>query len=505
MSQNVHRTSNSIEHYEVDVEKPTNDASINQAGTRAEYTDVWSTRLLKYGVEARGIFPVQIEDRTDTQFSKIFFIWFTMNFNILSLSAGTLGPAAFGLGLRDSCLVILFFNMLCCALPAYLTTWGPKLGLRQMVQARYSFGYFGVVIPCIFNLIGMCGFSILNSILGGQTLSAVSGGGLSWTVGIVIIVIVSLLISFCGYKVLNWYERVAWVPVLIIFIIALGVGGKHLTDPPPAEPASASVILSFGATIAGFVITYAPLGSDFTSYFVPNVSSTKIFFYSYIGFLLPIISLQCLGAAIAINAPLVPAWEAGFGDSQNIGGLLAAMLKPTGGFGKFLTFLLSLSVTGNIAATFYSISLNIQVFVPWLVVVPRYVFSVLATAVVMALAIVGSHRFYATLTNFLGLIGYWASAYGAIILIEHFVFRRNNFASYDISQWNQPRQLPTGIAALAAGAMSVGLIVPCMDQVWFVGPIAEHTGDIGFEVAFVISGILYIPFRWLEVRIRKRI
>lgn len=124
---------------------------------------------------------------------------------------------------------------------------------------------------------------------------------------------------------------------------------------------------------------------------------------------------------------------------------------------------------------------------------------------VMALAIVGSHRFYATLTNFLGLIGYWASAYGAIILVEHFVFRRNNFASYDISQWDQPRRLPTGIAAIAAGVMSIGLIVPCMDQVWFVGPIAAHTGDIGFEVAFAISGIAYVPFRWLEIRIRRKV
>jgi hypothetical protein len=57
------------------------------------------------------------------------------------------------------------------------------------------------------------------------------------------------------------------------------------------------------------------------------------------------------------------------------------MLRPTGNFGKFLTVLLSLSVTGNIAATFYSVSLNIQVFIPWLVIVPRYVFSLLATAV----------------------------------------------------------------------------------------------------------------------------
>jgi len=124
---------------------------------------------------------------------------------------------------------------------------------------------------------------------------------------------------------------------------------------------------------------------------------------------------------------------------------------------------------------------------------------------VVPLAIVGSHKFYNTLTDFLGLIGYWASAFGAIILVEHFLFRQGDFASYDLQHWNLPQRLPTGIAALAAGIASVGLIVPCMDQAWFVGPIAESTGDIGFEVAFCISGILYVPFRWVEIRIRKTV
>lgn len=82
---------------------------------------------------------------------------------------------------------------------------------------------------------------------------------------------------------------------------------------------------------------------------------------------------------MAINAPLVAVWDTGYADG-NVGGLLEAMLRPTGNFGKFLTVLLSLSVTGNIAASFYSISLNIQVFIPWLVIVPRYILSVLATA-----------------------------------------------------------------------------------------------------------------------------
>lgn len=42
--------------------------------------------------------------------------------------------------------------------------------------------------------------------------------------------------------------------------------------------------------------------------------------------------------------------------------------------------LLALSVMGNIAATFYSISLNLQIIFPILVRVPRYVFSIVGTA-----------------------------------------------------------------------------------------------------------------------------
>ena len=46
----------------------------------------------------------------------------------------------YGLSLRDSALVILFFCLLTTTAPAYLSTFGPKTGMRQMVQARYSFG-----------------------------------------------------------------------------------------------------------------------------------------------------------------------------------------------------------------------------------------------------------------------------------------------------------------------------------------------------------------------------
>jgi purine-cytosine permease-like protein len=120
---------------------------------------------------------------------------------------------------------------------------------------------------------------------------------------------------------------------------------------------------------------------------------------------------------------------------------------------------------------------------------------------ILPLAIVGAHRFYDTLTDFLSVIGYWASSFAAIMLVEHLYFRRASFANYDVAAaWNTPRLLPPGIAALSAMVLSMGLVVPGMAQIWYVGPIGEKTGDIGFEVAFFLSGLLYFPLRTIEKR-----
>jgi purine-cytosine permease-like protein len=91
------------------------------------------------------------------------------------------------------------------------------------------------------------------------------------------------------------------------------------------------------------------------------------------------ITLECLGAAAAISAPSVPAWNIGYTDG-NVGGLIYAMLSPTGKFGKVLMVFLSLSVTAHLAPSTYSACINLQALIPPLVVVPRYVLSVFVTA-----------------------------------------------------------------------------------------------------------------------------
>jgi purine-cytosine permease-like protein len=88
------------------------------------------------------------------------------------------------------------------------------------------------------------------------------------------------------------------------------------------------------------------------------------------------------------------------------------------------------------------------------------------------------------------------------IFVEHLYFRGGKLSLYDTQSWNIPSQLPLGAAALGACALSFALVIPSMSQVWYTGPIARKTGDIGFEVAMAITALLYIPLRHLEKRWR---
>ncbi|KAL2179068.1 permease for cytosine/purines, uracil, thiamine, allantoin-domain-containing protein [Thermothelomyces heterothallicus CBS 202.75] len=450
-------------------------------------------------VEVRGITPIPVKERTVEKTVNVFTLWWSMNTNILGITFGMLAPA-YGLNLRNSALVILFFTLLTTLLPAYLSTLGPKIGMRQMLQARYSFGRYLVSVPVLLNLATLTGFCVIMAVVGGQCLSSVADGNLSVTVGIVITAILTLGISFCGFTVLHNYERYAWIPAIISIVVAVGTGGMELRNQVSYDaPPSAASVLSFGMIVASYMVPWACLASDFTTYLKPDTSSTKIFTYSYLGLAVPTILLMTLGSAIGNAIPNVPRWQAAY-DETLVGGVLAAMLAPAGGFGKFLVVLLSFSLLGNLAATSYSVTLNLQLLVPALVRVPRYLFSVVFAAVVIPVAIRAAGDFFVNLENFVALIGYWSSAFLAVVLVEHFAFRGGDCAAYEADAWNDARRLPWGAAALAAGALSFGLVVPSMAQVWWTGPIAETTGDIGFELAFFVSALLYLPLRWLEKR-----
>ncbi|KAH9947892.1 permease for cytosine/purines, uracil, thiamine, allantoin-domain-containing protein [Amylocystis lapponica] len=470
-----------------------------------------ATLLSQWGVETNGIAPISPEQRTDPRLYQMFLIWFSGNVNILTLTSGTVGPAFYGLGIRDSLLVILVVDIFTWAIPAYFSVFGPKLGTRAMVQARFTWGYYGAIVPSVLNVLSLQGYLILDCIVGGQTLGSVSPH-LNASLGIVIIGLTSLVVTFCGCQFLHWYETVVWVPNVVAFVVMLGVGGKHLVDTPlyGPTPASVSAIMTFGATLAATNVSWATLTPDYGVYHSKDASTLRIFVYSYLGFIVSSVPAHMLGASFTAAASYVPAWGAGLGNGNDIGGLIAAVLGPAGWFGKLLLVLLALTAPSQCAPTMYTACTSLMTVAPALARVPRSVMAVISTAILIPVGIVGSTTFYSTFVDILSLIGYWLGPHCAITLVEHLVFRKHRWSSYTVMEaWDCPRHpnLPRGYAALGTFVVCVGLIVLCMQQEWWTGPIARRgTGDLGMLIGFISGLGIYLAARaaerWWQIRRR---
>jgi len=460
--------------------------------------------------EWTSIEPVQPEDQVQTNYLSVAALWFSANVNVLTFSTGMLAPSM-GLSLMASLWTILAFVLACSIAPAYFVTFGPKFGLRQIVQSRYSFGYFGasvVALLCAASLIAYC---IINSILGGTTLTAVSSNGsLSPTVGIVIIAVLSFAVSFCGYRVLHFIESFIWFPTLICFILLTafaGTGANGLHRDADEPKTSARAVLAMGCTIAGFQLSWAGAASDVSLYMYRDIDPKKLFIPVYLAFTLSVTPLMMLGAAFASSAQHIPSWHHAMQemDESNAPGPLFVLILAgrTGNFGKFLTVLLSLSAMGNIMTSIYSFGINCQTMLPFLTVFPRFIFSIVALAIFLPLAIVVSHKqtILETLNDFVSVIAYWSALYVGVVAADHCVMRRCRYDSYDLSAWNDWNRLPPGFAGLGSAILALGLVIPCMDQSWYSGPLAKHSGDLGFEVGLVLSFVLYCILRPIERRL----
>ena len=93
--------------------------------------------------------------------------------------------------------------------------------------------------------------------------------------------------------------------------------------------------------------------------------------------------------------------------------------------------------------------------------------------------------------------------------MEHVVFRKGQFSSYKVEDWDTPSLLPIGAAAIFAAACGVAGAVIGMNQIWFAGPVAlgidpDVGADLGFELAFAFTGLAFLPARWLEKKMSGR-
>ncbi|KAJ4481921.1 permease for cytosine/purines, uracil, thiamine, allantoin-domain-containing protein [Lentinula aciculospora] len=475
---------------------------------RSKFAKLWEIVefLDNYGVEARGIERVPPNERTQTSPLAAFWMWLAANMTISTFSIGCLGNSIFYLGLKDAALTIIFFNLLCTLPVAYFSTWGAKLGLRQLTLSRFSFGYFTSQFPIILNCIACIGWSVVNSIVGAQTLRAVSTTHqIPTAAAIIVIAIGTMIVSFMGYRVVHLYEQYAWVPVAIIFTIYLGQIARFTeSDFGGSGTVEAGDVISFGATVAGFALGWTSLAADYTVRMPEDMSSVKIFFWTYFGLNVPLILVETLGAAAMSTFNQKTTWADAYAENS-VGGLLGAGLAgPMGGFGSFLLVIMALSIIANNIPNMYSLALTFQNIHPYAQAIPRIFIVVVGSVVYIILAIAGASHFEEWLETLLNILAYWLAIFSTILIEEHLIFRRGKWLNYNPEDFSDWRKLPLGVASFIALVCGIAGAVLGMAQTWYIGVIGamigdpEFGGDIGFELSFAFSAIVYPPLRWIE-------
>lgn len=448
---------------------------------------------------------------------------------VSSFAIGLLGQKIFFLGFVDAILTCLFFNMLGVISVCYFSTFGPRFGLRQMVLSRYWFGWYGVKLIAFFNVLACIGWSSVNSIVGAQLIHAVNND-VPGFVGIIIIALCTLGVTFFGYKVVHVYEFWSWIPTFIVFLIILGEfahSGDFVNIPMGVGVSEMGSVLSFGSVVYGFATGWTSYAADYTVYQPRNQSRWKVFVSVWIGLMVPLLFTEFLGIAIMTATTINDGnnrYMEGY-SASGTGGLLAAVLfPPLGNFGKFCLVVLALSIIANNCPNIYSVALTMQVLGRWTQRVPRFIWTALGTGVYIAIAIPGYSHFEEVLENFMNFIGkppstatyfsmyiltcfpgYWLAIYEGIAFSEHLIYRRS-MSAYDPTVYDQPSQLPPSFAAIFAFCCGIAGMVTGMSQVWFVGPIALHAGqapfggDVGFELGFAFAFTSYAAARYFEKR-----
>ncbi|OCT50231.1 Purine-cytosine permease FCY21 [Cladophialophora carrionii] len=461
----------------------------------------------KLGVESEAIDRKRAEDKKPVRWHEqltMALLWASGTMNTSCFATGFLSWE-FGLSLKQSIPIYVLASMLGGAVTGYCATFGAATGLRQISVSRYSFGWWPNKLIAALNTVQQIGWAAVSCITGGLALNAVADGHVSLVLGIVILAIVALAISFVGLNAILVYERYAWFIFFVIFMIIFGETGRHADNTTPSSLHGADLsgtVLSLVAIVYGSSASWCTMASDYYVHYPARVSRVKVFLMTMFGISIPTSIGMVAGAVVASALNNKPTWEAAY-ENQGLGFLIQTMLHPRG-FAKFLLCLLVLSGINTNVISIYSAAISCQQFARPFARVPRFIWTFLCFAAILGIAVGGREQLNTYLVNFLSLLGYWCTSYFVILFSEHVVFRKRDFANYDLDGWNDPTRLPLGVAAGTAFALGIVAWVMGMVETWYTGPLGKligaYGGDVANEFAFVVTAVVYTPARYLELK-----
>lgn len=478
--------------------------------------DIYSNIMQMFHGETRGIERIPEEEKTQTSLYSCATMWASANLVIATFALGALSYPVFGLDFGTSFLTIFFFSILGGIPVAFFSVFGARFGLRQMVLSRFLIGNVGMRIFAAINCVACVGWGAVNIMSSAQILHIVNNGACPPWLGCLILVILTILVTFFGYNAIHNVEKWSWIADLAVFIaiIARFAMDDVFLDGIYDEAGNYETwgsgttftgdVLSFGGTIFGFAAGWTTYAADYTVYMKSDSNPYKIFFFVLAGLCVPLIFTLALGAACITGVKTSTRYSDYYTDSS-VGGLVYVILvdESLHKFGEFLCVIIALSTVCNNIPNMYSIALGAQALWSKFAKVPRVVWTLVGNGLTLAICIPGYYHFESVVDNFMNLIGYYLAIYDAISLTEHFVFRKG-FGGYNIEDYDDLSKLNPGYAGAFAFCCGAAGVVVGMDQTWYAGPIASKIGDygadIGFELGASFAFVGYMVSRPLELK-----
>jgi nucleobase:cation symporter-1, NCS1 family len=415
---------------------------------------------------------------------QLFWTWTSPNMEFATVFVGLLG-ILLGLSFWATFLAIVIGTGLGSITQGILSTSGPQYGVPQMVLSRRGFGYWGNALPAGINsVVAGIGWFAVNSVSGALALSALTH--LPGVLCLLIVVALQLAVAFLGHNLIHAFERYAFPVLVIIFLIASAwtlskahPGASHQTIP-------GAFLIELGATF-GYAVGWNPYASDYTRYFKPDASKKAIAFWAGLGILLSCVLLETVGAAAGTIAGV------------------ASNANPTAGWtGIFPTWLRDLTliaiVIGGIAANalnIYSGAISFTAIGFKLPLAARRAIVALGFgAIGFFVGWSGLHNAGSDYNNFLLIIAYWIAPWLAVMFCDMYLRRRQDPAQIERLLFDRKHTNWAGpVAMLVGGGLSIWLF---SNQTKYVGLVPQHapdTGDLTFEVGFVLTAAIYLTWR----------
>lgn len=440
-------------------------------------------------IEINDIQPIPAGERHGKAWH-LFTVWSSPNLEFATIFVGMLGVMYFGLSFWQAALAIAVGNGIGVITHGWLSSWGPKLGVPQMVLSRTAFGRIGNILPSSLVVITAgVGWFAVNSLSGAFALSSMSG--LDITVALLIIAAAQIVIALIGHNFIHIFERYAFYVLLVVFAIAAIAifANANLGAAPMDADNPVTDLVGFTLTAGaayGYTAGWTPFASDYTRYLPANTNTRQLGWSAALGMFFSTTILMSVGAAF-VTIVSFAVYE-----GHNPTSLFAETLSGSVG-AWFAPIILLCIAVGSVSANvlnIYSGSLSILAAGVKLGAKARRAIVALVSGVVGTLVAFSAvndlgHAF----EGFLLVVAYWVAPWLGIVVVDRLLRKGQDIAPL-VAEGSRHENIAGVIALVVGVVVGIGLFA---NQVLYTGLVAQALpiGDLAAPAGFIVAASVY--------------